>query len=165
MTLVKTDPRSRPLAERFFEKVQMTDGCWLWLGSRNKRGYGTIVSAGHNGPRLGAHRVSYQLHNGPIPIGLFVLHRCDNPRCVNPRHLFVGTQADNLADAKSKGRMRGPGLKGEQNPKSRLTNDEIRLIRRQADQGVSRSSLALAFGMTKENIGCIVRRDTWRHIR
>jgi hypothetical protein len=103
----------RPLAERFWPKVVKSDGCWLWVGAKFERGYGCIVAGG---PRINgrpaerrhlyAHRVSYELSVGPIPDGLYVCHHCDNPPCVNPSHLFLGTATDNNRDREAKGRGR-----------------------------------------------------------
>jgi HNH endonuclease len=93
---------ARSTADRFHEKYEpiTESGCWIWLGAETK-GYGTIK---HNGATVSAHRVSYLLHRGPIPNGLWVLHRCDTPLCVNPEHLFLGTPLDNERDKISKGR-------------------------------------------------------------
>lgn len=96
---------STDIAERFWQKVQKGDGCWVWtgavvLGKREK--YGRFL---FNGKVRGAHRVAWELTNGPIPEGIFVLHHCDNPPCVRPDHLFLGTNSTNMLDAARKGRM------------------------------------------------------------
>lgn len=93
-----------PLAEHFWLKVDRTGDCWLWQATRRPKGYGTYYINRY--PAL-AHRVAWELTNGPIPAGLDVLHHCDTPPCVRPTHLFLGTQSDNFADAKSKGRPLG----------------------------------------------------------
>jgi len=95
--------RYRTSEERFWTKVQKTDSCWLWLGSRTSaKGYGQFIA---NGRRYLASRYSWELHNGqPIPDGLIVCHHCDNPQCVNPAHLFTGTYQDNMDDRGAKGR-------------------------------------------------------------
>lgn len=91
------------LEERFWDKVKKTENCWLWKGAVNNKGYGKI-GLGHGW--VLAHRVSWILHNGDIPNKLFVLHSCDTPGCVNPDHMSLGTQAENLADMWSKGRWK-----------------------------------------------------------
>lgn len=85
---------------RFWSRVEKTDGCWLWRGVPSQK-YGSL---GINGKNYHAHRVSYEIHHGPIPDGLFVCHRCDVGRCVNPEHLFLGTHQDNMTDLKTKKR-------------------------------------------------------------
>lgn len=93
------------LEERFWAKVQKTDGCWLWTAG-TRSGYGTLRSGGKRGPMIQAHRLSWELANGPMPQGAHILHSCDNKLCVNPAHLRPGTQADNTQDAIERGRYR-----------------------------------------------------------
>lgn len=99
-------PAYRPLADRFWEKVQKTDTCWTWGGSRHYRGYGFIRSGRTN---VLAHRVAWELTNGSIPENMLVCHTCDNTSCVNPEHLFLGSQSDNMRDMTAKGRGKPRG--------------------------------------------------------
>ena len=121
----------RTLAERFWSKVRKADGCWEWTGAATERGYG-VLGRGERG--LGnekAHRVSWMLHHGQIPDGLWVLHRCDNPKCVRPDHLFLGTSDDNIADMHAKSQnARPPVHAGAANVRARLVefNGERRCI-------------------------------------
>lgn len=97
----------KTLEERFWEKVEKLEGdnaCWVWTSNINRTGYGQIGQGGQGGKTLSAHRLSYEWHFGKIPEGLSVLHRCDNRRCVNPEHLFIGTAIDNVRDCIAKGR-------------------------------------------------------------
>lgn len=92
-------------AENFFDRCQKTDdGCWDWLGSLNQFGYGQVSWQGKS---IGAHRAAHEVAKGPIPEGLHVMHTCDNRKCVNPEHLFLGTRSDNMRDMVAKGRYRG----------------------------------------------------------
>jgi len=122
------DPRS--LAERFWEKVSKTATCWLWTAGSQKAGYGRFKV---NGKLQGAHRVAYELTNGPIPAGLVLCHRCDNPQCVNPAHLFPGTHGDNARDAIQKGRRIVPTgsrrKKGCIGPNRQLTPERVQVVK------------------------------------
>lgn len=97
--------KRRPTVDRFWEKVEKTEGCWNWTGAVYGGGYGNL-NAGPDGGYVRAHRFSYELHHGPIPHGQLVMHACDNRRCVNPAHLSLGTHRDNTRDAMAKGRLR-----------------------------------------------------------
>jgi hypothetical protein len=163
----------RPLVERFWEKVDK-DGpihpalgtpCWLWRGGTTSFGYGAIGIGERLHWQMGlAHRVSYELHNGPIPDGLFVLHKCDNPPCVNPTHLFAGTPKENIQDMFAKGRDRAPGAPGEANNNAKLTDHAVREIRERAAQGERQCDLAVEFGIESATINHVVRRRGWKHI-
>ena len=152
--------------KRFWEKVQTArDGeCWTWKGGGNEKGYGLFY---FNGRTKGAHRVSWILTNGEIPNGMQVLHRCDNPSCVNPSHLFLGTAKDNTADAIAKGRypqITAPGInraRGERNGQCKLTADEVKSIR---EISGTRAQLAIKFNVSESTIGNIKRRRKWAHI-
>jgi hypothetical protein len=101
---------------RFWARVAKGDGCWSWTGGTNRNGYGTLHMGGHTIRKpWRAHRFSWVLHNGPIPDGLWVLHKCDNPPCCNPAHLFLGDRRANMLDAAAKGRICNVG-------RSRLTH-------------------------------------------
>lgn len=96
---------ARPLSERFWRYVVKTDGCWIWIGATASFGYGRIQrEGGKQGKADRAHRVSWLLHYGEIPLGMWVLHQCDEPSCVRPDHLFLGTHTDNMLDMAAKGR-------------------------------------------------------------
>lgn len=96
-------PKNTPILERLKNKSEIRDDCWEWHGGRSRNGYGLICC---EGKMKGTHRVSWIVHNGPIPGGLYVLHKCDNPCCWRPDHLFLGTQKDNMRDMHEKGRFR-----------------------------------------------------------
>jgi HNH endonuclease len=142
------------IAADFWSKVIRSegDGCWIWTGAMSGDGYGQL---GVLGWRTGAHRFSYELTNGAIESGLRVLHRCDNPPCVRPNHLFVGTQADNVLDMVSKGR-RSPTV-GARNPNAKLSDDQVMAIR--ASTGRTDADLGREFGVTGKQIGNIRHRN------
>lgn len=93
--------RTRPLAHRFWEKVVKTESCWLWMGAKNRCGYGQLT---YQKKHITAHRASLMIHGVEIPAGMMVCHSCDNPPCVNPQHLWIGTNSDNQKDSVRKGR-------------------------------------------------------------
>ena len=150
--------------DRFWKYVRKTDTCWLWTGGTTG-GYGSFSIGRHR--KQPAHRFSWALHYGPIPDGLWVLHQCDNPPCVRPDHLFLGTVKDNARDMAQKGRgthYARSWPKGEANPRARLTEDVVRIIRARALTGETQSSLGREFGVKWNTIWLIVHERTWRHI-
>lgn len=160
-----------PLSERFWPKVQKTEDCWLWTGALNSKGYGSIGAGGRSGGVILAPRAAWELVNGPIPDGLWVLHHCDTPRCVRAdpdpsiSHLFLGDYRANIADMVSKGRQRSPDQQGEKGPGAKLTDTQVIEIRRRyAQGGTSQARLGAEFNVGAANIGLIVRRKNWRHI-
>jgi len=134
-----------------------TSGCWEWNGSRYATGYGHLCVDYKD---LYTHRLSYELHKGAIPAGMFICHTCDNPPCMNPAHLFVGTPADNMTDMREKGRH----SRGVTNGRSKLSEDDVRAIRRLAKAGESRLLLSERFGVTQSGIYGVVMRINWKHI-
>lgn len=126
--------------------------CWVWTGAAPGFGYGVMGVGGGYRRNSGTHRVSWEIHHGPIPDDLHVLHKCDNPPCVRPEHLFLGTQRDNAQDMSAKGRAGG-------SPK--LTWDKVEKIRAELAAGVSRFVLAEQYGVTAANIWCIGAGRSW----
>ena len=144
---------------RFWTHVEKTDGCWIWHGSRLKRGYGRMHI---NGTTWKAHRLSYLLHNNRLSRELIICHSCDNPSCVNPAHLSQGTNADNMRDRDNKFRM----MHGERTNTAKLTEVQVLEIRaRYAAGETNKSALAREYGVSNPLIGCIIRRDNWRHLK
>ena len=150
----------KELEQRFFEKVNKTADCWLWTASKNNWGYGVIR---HNQKTQKAHRISWELHNGPIQADLHVLHKCDVPACVNPDHLFLGTNNDNVQDRVNKGVENG--AKGEKNCKSKLTEMDVVKIRTSyVPRKHSRAKIARDYGVCKSTIDRLLGDKTWKHI-
>lgn len=148
----------KPLDERFWAKVDKRepDECWEWQGARQISGYGYLHAGAQAGKRWElAHRLAWFLHAGEEPIDdLVVCHRCDNPPCCNPAHLFLGTRADNNRDRVSKGRSH-----------SKLTEVDVREVRHLHAEGVSAVDIAADFGISFQTVHAIVSRNSWAHIR
>ena len=151
-------------ASRLWAKVTKSDGCWLWTGSLNNHGYGQIWRGDGPGTSrlLMAHRAVWTLENGPIPDGMYLCHSCDNPQCVRPSHMFLGTQTDNMRDCLSKGRMKfaAPRL-GPANHNAKLTWESVRHIRREYALGTNLSTLSRTFGMARSTLREIVTGRRW----
>ncbi len=179
------------LAERFWRKVNrcVADECWNWLGAKTGNGYGAFKAHGKTMP---AHRFSYEVGCANIPVNALVCHHCDNPICVNPKHLFIGTHGDNMRDMRSKNRnitgdkhfsrlfperlARGDrhGLRlhpecvarGERNGNAKLDSDDVRKIRKAiADGGASQRDIAKRFNVTKHVVSKIKLLKSWRHVQ
>lgn len=130
----------------FWSKVDRSGECWEWLASKTHDGYGRH----HYDGGTMAHRLAYELTRGPIPAGMCVCHACDNRGCVNPTHLWLGTQADNIKDMRVKGR--GPRLEGERHGRAKLTASNVRDIRARHAEGVSARQLAREYGVAATTI-------------
>lgn len=146
------------LADAFWQYVQAAseEVCWNWEGTKRQDGYGQFK---HNDELYVAHRASWIIHHGPIPDEMIICHKCDNPQCVNPHHLFLGTHADNMADKVSKGRQ---AKRGETAKK--LTRRAVSSIREAYAQGATQASLAEKYGVTMATISRVVTRKVWRNV-
>lgn len=142
----------------FWGKVRKTSTCWLWLGHIDENGRGRTGKSGGAGI---AARVAWEKTNGPIPKGKCVCHRCDNPACVRPIHLFLGTKKQNSEDMTSKGRQ----SRGAHRPLSKLTDKGVIQLRNRRLAGESLADLAAEFGITRANVSMIVRNKRWKHVR
>lgn len=153
------------LNDRFWTKVDREDpsGCWVWTANKNNKGYG-LFRPGGVAPKALAHRLSYEDEKGPIPKGLFILHSCDNPACVNPSHLRVGTPKENVADMDARMRRASHSPKGASNPNSRLTSASVIEIRKDYVSGASAEGLARHFRVTKATINDVVSGISWQHL-
>jgi hypothetical protein len=148
-------------------------GCWLWTGAyfgrKDRHPSAFYGKAIYKGKQVLAHRVAWMLYRGPIPDGLYVCHKCDNPACVNPDHLFLGTQLDNMRDASAKKRTawhRHPEIigRGESHYNSRLTADDVCEIRRLSAERMPQSAIARRFGIGQAQVWRIVHRIHWGHV-
>lgn len=151
----------KTLEDRFWSKVARgaEEECWLWIGATQVNGYG-YLGATLGRPQLKAHRLSYELNKGPITEGMLVCHRCDNPPCVNPAHLFLGTKADNSADMVEKGRS--PNRNGLRNPHVKVTAEQVVEIRRLGEEGLTQQSIGARFGISQVQAGKIIKGKAWK---
>lgn len=148
--------------QRLWAKIDKRDmgECWEWKGYRDAHGYG--IFGKNHGILVRSHRFVYEITQGKIPDGMIVCHKCDNPPCCNPSHLFLGTPADNSRDCKLKGRARGP--KGIDNASAKLTTNDVLEIRRLWSVGVKPVAIASAYSVDQSSIWNIIKHKTWRHI-
>lgn len=163
--------------DRFWRKVRKTESCWLWIGSKRNKGYGAFVWSTSAGDIIQgrAHRFAWEMAFGPVPSGLCVLHTCDNPSCVRPEHLWIGTKSDNNRDMLTKGRRVLGGSKtgiayckyekGEQHHNARITPEIVKSIREtHARGGISLGTISRQHGMSVSHIFRIVNRKAWKHV-
>lgn len=134
------------------------DDCWNWQGGKNQQGYGLFWL---NGRTIVATRAYYVMRGVALQVEQLVCHSCDNPSCVNPRHLWIGTHSQNMLDAYSKGRK---SVAGENHPAARLTREKVKEIRVLAQSGYSQSEISVLYGVTKSNIQAIVARRSWKGV-
>jgi len=146
-----------PADVRFWSKVDISGDCWTWCAGKYSSGYGMF---NFNGKDIGAHRAAWIFTHGEIADGLFVLHKCDNPPCVNPEHLFLGTHQDNMTDKARKGRVKS--TIGEY--KKKLCADDVREIRRLRSQGELEPVIGAMFGITQCHVSKIALRQCWKGV-
>lgn len=145
-------PRSVPAPERFWPKVQRSEGCWTWTGAKDWDGY-PIFGLSSSQKSVRGHRWVYEQENGPIPPGMQVCHTCDNPSCVRPDHLFLGTNQDNMTDRNRKGRT----SKGEAHYAAKLTDEQVSQIRSLRDSGLRHREIAERFGVSRPYVSDLLR--------
>ena len=155
LSLVTSETSARFLAK----VIKRDDGCWEWTAGRHPAGYGKFTAEKTS---VTAHRFSFAMHHGKEPGSLNVCHACDNPWCVNPAHLFLGTQQENIADKYKKGRERH--LYGDDNPHSRLTTEQVQQIRICLAAGMQGRELCRLFGVRPMAISNIKNGRLWKHL-
>jgi hypothetical protein len=166
------------LGEKFWSRVNKTDTCWVWTAGKSNK-YGDYY---FNGKHFRVHRLVWESIHGPIPEKMVICHKCDNPPCCNPDHLFMGTQKDNVQDALKKGKYnytanKNPHLRnrvysgtienaccGERSPLAKLKESDVRIIRELAAQGHSSWVLAKRYNVDPSAIRQVVKRQTWKHV-
>ncbi len=153
----------KPLADRFWIKVNKrgAKGCWIWTAAKNNKGYGMIQGETVR-EFITAHRASWVLHSGKIPKGACVLHKCDTPACVNPRHLFLGSQKENVHDMIAKGRGGGQFKAGSQHQLSKVDKKTAaKICSEYASVRISQENLGAKYGLERHTVGLIIRGQHW----
>ena len=163
--------RRRPAVDRFWAKVDKSPGfgpsgdCWRWTGAISRAGYGVMNRGGRTAL---THRLSFELAHGSIPAGASICHRCDNPPCCNPDHLFAGAPVENSADMVAKGRQLAPGptrpALGERHGQARLTASDVPVIRAAFARKDDLAALARQLGVSRSAVEDVAKGRTWRHI-
>lgn len=154
------------LAERFWMKVDTSGECWVWVASTSPGGYGRMAANEPGKPKriVQAHRLSWELEHGPIPSGYSILHKCDNPRCVRPEHLRLGTHADNMRDCAAKDRINRRAPQGEASGLSVLTAEQVCDIYQRRQAGELLRVLATEYGVSISQVHRIATGKSWRHL-
>lgn len=140
--------------DRFWAKVNQTRSCWEWTAAKSAFGHGRFRLNGH---LLSPHRIAWVLLCGKIPPGMLILHKCDNPSCVRPKHLYLGTHSDNLRDALKRGRKANPSVK-------KLTDDQVRHARQEVANGRSHRSVAKSLSVSHSTIDRVINREYYTHV-
>lgn len=148
------------IKDKFWKYVTPCEGCWEWKASINWAGYGLLT---HEKKHIKAHRISWELHNGEIPKGLYVRHSCDNPKCVNPDHLSLGTQVENMRDAKERNRI----PKGIAHHASKLTEADVKQICEMYDAGMGPAKIykTLSLPVNYQAVWKVCKRIRWEHVQ
>lgn len=158
---LKRGPKPATIKQLFWSKVQKTPDCWLWTGSKTRGGYGLLVHCVNNKKTpWRAHRLSFVLHNETIPPETLVLHKCDNPACVRPSHLFLGSHNDNVMDKVRKNRQ----SRGEGNKSAKLTAAQVYTIRYMRKWGFTYKEIAVSYGVSISPIRDICKGYAWKHV-
>lgn len=151
------------IIKRFIKKIRKCedDGCWEWTHGKIKTGYGVIRI---NNKNFGAHRISYLMHFGNFDNKLCVLHKCDNPSCVRPDHLYLGTQTDNMKDMDNKKRRKLNIMKGEQNGRSKLLVIDVINIKKMLSNKISQREIAKKYNVSQVAVSLIKRNKNWKYV-